>query len=56
MGNVDDKQLFFCASIFFFHCLHEYALSLTPESSPGQPQNTFILVEAFIGKCLKTCV
>jgi integrator complex subunit 10 len=52
MGNVDDKQLFFCASIFFFHCLHEYALSLTPESSPGQPQNTFILVEAFIDPTL----
>ncbi|CAH1104355.1 unnamed protein product [Psylliodes chrysocephalus] len=44
---LEDKQLLFCLSIFFVHCLFEYNSSLTPESSPGQVPTTFIMVEAF---------
>ncbi|KAJ8985663.1 hypothetical protein NQ317_015159 [Molorchus minor] len=44
---LEDKQLLFCLSIFFLHCLYEYNISLTPESSPGQTATTYLLVEAF---------
>lgn len=41
------KQLFYCLTIFFLHCLASYSASLNPETAPGQTQITFLLVEAF---------
>ncbi|XP_060526875.1 integrator complex subunit 10 [Cylas formicarius] len=43
----EDKQLFFCISIFFLYCLYEYNASLVPESPPGQIATSYLLVEAF---------
>ncbi|XP_072397868.1 integrator complex subunit 10 [Diabrotica undecimpunctata] len=44
---LNEKQLWFCLSIFFVHCLFDYNNSLTPESSPGQTATSYIMVEAF---------
>ncbi|CAH1174144.1 unnamed protein product [Phaedon cochleariae] len=44
---LEDKQLLFCLSVFFVHCLFEYNASLIPESSPGQTPTTYMMVEAF---------
>lgn len=48
-SNLDDKQLLYCLTVFFVHCLYEYNVSLTPEASPGQVQTVFVLTEAFVG-------
>lgn len=40
--------MLYCSTIFFLNCLYDYNLSLTPESSPGQIQTIFVLVEAFL--------
>lgn len=45
--NVYTKQLFYCLTTFFLHCLTGYISSLNPESSPGQNPSSFLLVEAF---------
>lgn len=43
------KQLLYCLTIFFLHCLYDYNLSLTPEACPGQIQTNLVLIEAFTG-------
>ncbi|KAJ8936893.1 hypothetical protein NQ318_010920 [Aromia moschata] len=53
---LEDKQLLFCLSIFFLHCLYEYNMSLTPESSPGQISTSYLLVEAFTDPSLPSPV
>ncbi|KAK4883162.1 hypothetical protein RN001_006481 [Aquatica leii] len=45
--HVNTKQLLYCLTVFFLHCLHDYNLSLSPEPCPGQIQTSFILVEGF---------
>ncbi|KAF5298601.1 hypothetical protein FQR65_LT09696 [Abscondita terminalis] len=45
--HVNTKQLLYCLTIFFLHCLHDYNISLSPEACPGQVQTSFILVEGF---------
>lgn len=46
------KQLLYCSTIFFLHCLYDYNTSLTPDAGPGQPQTTYILIESFVGESL----
>ncbi|KAF5294624.1 hypothetical protein FQA39_LY02756 [Lamprigera yunnana] len=45
--HVNSKQLLYCLTIFFLHCLYDYNSSLSPEACPGQLQTSFLLVEGF---------
>ncbi|KAF2903241.1 hypothetical protein ILUMI_02937 [Ignelater luminosus] len=48
------KQLLYCLTIFFLHCLYDYNLSLTPEACPGQIQTNLVLIEGFTDVNLPT--
>lgn len=55
--NLEDpnmsKQLLYCLTIFFLHCLYDYNISLSPEAPPGQPHTAYCLLEAFVGMLQK---
>ncbi|KAK9874773.1 hypothetical protein WA026_005580 [Henosepilachna vigintioctopunctata] len=51
-SNIDEKQLVFCLLLFFLYCVEDYTNSLTPDSSPGQIQTSYVLVEAFLDPSL----